>query len=419
MDFFQYKDDRLHCENVDIRHITEKVGTPAYIYSINTLKRHAEKMLSAFEAYPTTLCFAVKANSHGYLLKTLFDLGFGADLVSEGELERALEAGVDSSKVVFSGVGKTKLEIERALKAGILSFNVESPFELEDIISVSKKLDKQAKIAFRINPNIDAKTNPKIATGLYATKFGMLANDALSLTSLVKQNNKHVKLVGLACHIGSQMTSLGPIAEAVESMLDVCKQFKDDGHELEFLNMGGGLGIKYKNETPPSLEEYAEVLISRMKGSGLKLILEPGRVLMGNVGVLITEVIGVKKTPEKNFLIVDAAMNDLLRPTLYNAYHDIISVNNNKGEQQTFDVVGPVCETGDFFGKDRIFVSPNEGDLICVRGTGAYGATMASNYNSRRRPAEIAVDKNEAILISKRQNLQDIWSHEIQGGENI
>lgn len=419
MDFFQYKEDRLHCEDVAINEITKKVGTPAYVYSINTLKRHAEKMLEAFKSYPTTLCFAVKANSHGYLLKTLFDLGFGADLVSQGELERALEAGVDSKKIVFSGVGKTKVEIEKALKSGILSFNVESPFELEDIISVAKRLKKQARIAFRINPNIDAKTNPKIATGLYATKFGMLAGDALSLADAVKENSEHVKLVGLACHIGSQMTSLDPIAEAVESMLDICQKFKADGHDLEFLNMGGGLGIKYKNEVPPSLGEYANVLISRLEGSGLKLILEPGRVLMGNVGVLITEVIGVKKTPEKNFLIVDAAMNDLLRPTLYNAYHDIVSVKKNTGEEQEYDVVGPVCETGDYFGKDRKFNDPEEGDLICVRGAGAYGATMASNYNSRPRPAEIAINNNEILLISNRQELKDIWSHEIKDGERI
>ena len=221
--------------------------------------------------------------------------------MSQGELERALEAGVDSEKIVFSGVGKTKREIEKALKSGILSFNVESPFELEDIIDVAKSLNKQAKIAFRINPNIDAKTNPKIATGLYATKFGMLAEDALRLAAVVKENTEHVKLIGLACHIGSQMTTLGPIAEAVESMLEISQKFKDKGHDLEFLNMGGGLGIKYKDEVPPSLKEYANVLISRLEGSGLKLILEPGRVLMGNVGVLITEVIGVKKTPEKNF----------------------------------------------------------------------------------------------------------------------
>jgi diaminopimelate decarboxylase len=418
LDHFKYKDDVAFCEDIALTHLADTFGTPVYVYSETTLRQHCRNLKKAFEGHPTLPCFAVKANSNLTFLQTIFSEGFGADLVSLGELERALLAGVNPKEIVFSGVGKKPEEIRRALEVGILSFNVESQYELKTIAQLAKEKNIVARVCLRINPNIDAKTNPKIATGLYTTKFGLAENEAEELTESAKRDPA-LKLVGLACHIGSQITELGPLHEAAVRMAEIAKKAQEKGHQLEFLNMGGGLGIRYKNESPPSLQDYANALIDATRSVGLKLVIEPGRVIAGNAGVLLTKVIGVKKTPAKHFIVVDAAMNDLVRPTLYNSFHEILPAktarNKNLGPSKKVlcDFVGPICETGDYLGKDRLVDLPQEGDLFFIRSCGAYGSSMASQYNSRPRAPEVFVQKDVVRLIRPREKLDSLWAEEL------
>lgn len=412
LDFFSYRDGEAYCEDLPLRQIAEQVGTPAYIYSKATLARHCANLQKAFAPYPTLPCFAVKANSNLSFLREIFAHGFGADLVSVGELERSLLAGVKPKDIVFSGVGKRIDEIDRALDVGIGSFNVESQYELSHIATAAARKNMQAPITLRINPNIDAKTNPKIATGLYSTKFGLAEEDAFTLLEMIKAAPQ-LQLAGLSCHIGSQITELAPLKEAAQRMAEITQRALALGHHPRFINMGGGLGIRYRNELPPSLEDYANTLIEQIKPTGLKLLIEPGRVVAGNTGIVLTRVIGIKRSPQKSFIIVDAAMNDLLRPSMYGSYHDILPVAETKDAENVLcDVVGPICETGDYLGKDRSMAVPSEGDLMFIRGCGAYGATMASNYNSRPRAVEVMVDGVQSRIIRPREKLADLWASE-------
>jgi len=414
MDHFRYIDGTAHCEAVPLKKIAERVGTPAYVYSRATLVRHCTRLTSAFNDYPTLACFAVKANSNVSVLREIGRLGFGADVVSVGELERALVAGIPGSRIVYSGVGKRRDEIERAFAAEILSFNVESDFELRLVETIAKERRTPARVSLRINPNIDAKTHPKISTGLYSTKFGMTEGDARALVRQFK-SSPHLRFVGVGCHIGSQITEIGPLAMAAERMVAIAREFQAEGLPLEILDMGGGLGIRYDDEDPPTLEAYAKTLISAVKPTGLRLVVEPGRVIVGNIGVIVTSVMGVKTTPDRAFVMVDAAMNDLLRPSIYGSWHEILPVDErlNTAPKQLTDVVGPICETGDFLGKDRQLAAPEAGALMMIRSCGAYSSSMASTYNSRPRAPEILVDGDTFRVIRPRENLADLWKPEI------
>ncbi|MGE0171988.1 MAG: diaminopimelate decarboxylase [Oligoflexales bacterium] len=414
MDYFNYNNGQAFCEGVPLNQIAASAGTPAYVYSKATLLRHVDRMKDAFQRFPTLFCYAVKANSNISVLREIFKSGFGADIVSVGELERALLAGVDSSQVVFSGVGKLASEIERALEVGILCFNVESAFELETIANAAQKLGKVAHVTLRVNPNIDAKSNPKIVTGLYTSKFGIAVEDIVGLASKLK-DHPYVRLIGLSCHIGSQILEVQPLHQAAKNVVSLAMQLRDVGFPIEYVNMGGGLGIRYKDEKPPELETYAEGLLSAMRGTPFKLILEPGRVIVGNAGVLLTRVIGVKTTPVKRFVIVDAGINDFIRPSFYDSFHEALPVKKSSDASVTkADIVGPICESGDFFAKDRDFGNVAAGDLIYFRSCGAYGYTMASHYNTRPKPVEVLVDGPNYRIVNRRQKLDDLWRNELE-----
>ncbi len=409
MDHFNYREQLAYCEDVALEDIARDVGTPCYVYSRSTLLRHVERMRAAFASYPTLPCYAVKANSNLTLLKEIFGAGCGADIVSLGELERSIKAGVDPQKVVYSGVGKRRDEIEAALRYGIYAFNIESTAELELIAQIAKELQVTAPVSLRVNPNIDAKTNPKITTGLFTTKFGMVEKEAQAMAERIKALAS-LRLVGVGCHIGSQIVDVKPMAEAARRLADFAQSVKAMGHQLEFIDMGGGLGIRYRDEAPPEPEDYADALLGAVRATGLRLLIEPGRVLMGNVGILLCSVIATKQTPEKSFLIVDGAMNDLIRPSMYDSFHAILPVRDRSGVQKKMDVVGPICETGDYFGKDRELPADlDAGDLVFLRSTGAYGSTMASNYNSRPRAPEVLVDGRHYSIIRRRESLEDLW----------
>jgi diaminopimelate decarboxylase len=412
MDHFLYRDEEAFCEEVSLRKIAESVDTPAYVYSSSTLLRHCSQFQEAFASHPTHLCYAVKANSNLSVLKILFSKGFGADIVSQGELERALIAGVKAEHIVYSGVGKKDAEIQRALEVGILAFNVESFFELEGIARIASKLSKKAPICLRLNPHIDAKTHPKISTGLHSTKFGISIDQLAGFLNFIRQNSQ-LELIGLACHIGSQLMDLVPLSQAAKEMVSLAKKVSNEGFALRYLNLGGGLGIRYTDEEAPSIPAYAEALLTHVKQTPFELILEPGRVLVGNAGVLLTRVLGLKETPQNKFLIVDAAMNDLLRPTLYEAKHAFCSVRRHeKTKLQIYNIVGPVCETGDFLGVDQELPPLKEGDLLYVRTCGAYGASMSSNYNSRPRAVEVLVEGSQFRVVRKREIFSDLWRGE-------
>ena len=416
MDHFNYRAGRLYCEEIPLENLARDCGTPLYVYSRATLLRHCLALIDAFAKYPTMACFAVKSNSNLSVMKAIFATGMGADLVSVGELERALLAGADPKKIVFSGVGKRDDEIARALSVGIHAFNVESHYELETLIRLANAMGKNARVSLRVNPNIDAKTNEKIATGLYSTKFGLTEAELLPLCRMMA-NDRRVKLVGIGCHIGSQITELGPLNDAAQRMAQLASDLRKSGFPLESLDLGGGLGIRYKDEEPPSLTAYADTVIKHVAPTGLKLIIEPGRVLVGNCGVLLSRVIGVKATPDRHFIVLDAAMNDLIRPSIYDAYHDIVPVKsdaNAVSKKELCDFVGPVCETGDFLGKDRIEHLPAADDLFAVRGAGAYGSSMASQYNSRPRAAEVMVDGAKWTVVRPRETLASLWKEELE-----
>jgi len=412
MDHFKTKNGELYCEDIPLAQLAQEVGTPAYLYSRATLRRHCTHLKDAFASYPTLPCYAVKANTNHSVLKDIFGAGFGADVVSVGELERALLAGAKPAEIVYSGVGKRDEEMERALDVGILSYNVESYFELDQLRALSRKRKKKIGISIRLNPHIDAKTNPYISTGLHNNKFGIAEDEARVAFSQLK-NDPHLELIGLTCHIGSQITDLSPFREASDRLSSLAAQLLSDGLPLKILSLGGGLGIRYKDEAPPTLEDYAATLIGPVKKTGLRLVIEPGRSVVGNMGALLTRVIGVKKTPTKTFIIVDAAMNDLIRPALYEAYHEIVPVKPRTGAPVKADIVGPVCESGDFLAPDRMMAPVEAGDLLLVRSCGAYAASMGSNYNSRPKPPEIMVDGGRWTAVRKRETLSSIWQNEL------
>lgn len=412
MDYFAYRGQDLFAEDVAVAELAKQYGTPLYVYSRATLERHWHAFDDAIGEHPHLICYAVKANSNIGVLSALAKLGSGFDIVSGGELARVIEAGGDPAKVVFSGVGKTSNEIRYALERGIKCFNVESEPELHRINAVAGELSVKAPISLRINPDVDAKTHPYISTGLKANKFGIARENAIATYELAN-SLENLNVVGMDCHIGSQLTEIGPFVDALDRLLVLIDELADKGIQIEHLDVGGGLGVTYNDEVPPHPKAYAEAMAERLAGrESLTLILEPGRAIAANAGILVTEVEFIKQGEEKNFAIVDAAMNDLLRPSLYAAWQAIIEVNKNSQTQsQVYDVVGPVCETGDFLGKDRD-LAISAGDLLAVRSAGAYGFVMASNYNSRCRPAEIMVDKSQSIVVRERENLKDLWKGE-------
>ena len=407
MHHFKYHDNVLCCEDVSIQEISAKIGTPFYLYSYATLKRHFQVFNAAFEGVPKLICFSAKANTNLAVLKIFADMGCGLDIVSGGELYRGLKAGFSPDRIVYSGVGKRVDEIDYALETGILMFNVESLVELELINRRAGELQKRAPVAIRVNPDVDPKTHPYISTGLKKNKFGI--NTEAAIESYRKAGSlDHVDVVGIACHIGSQITETKPFEAALISLKTLINELKQMGTDIQYLDMGGGLGITYADETPPSLSEYAGAITQQLKGLELELILEPGRVLVGNAGILVTKVLYRKSGEVKNFVIVDAGMNDLLRPTLYNAFHAIEPVVNSKENLIVADVVGPICESSDFLAVDRRICDVESGDLLAVMSAGAYGYVMSSNYCSRPRVAEVMVKDDRFHVIKARESYEDL-----------
>ncbi|MDP4535730.1 diaminopimelate decarboxylase [Alkalimonas collagenimarina] len=412
MDYFNYRDHQLFAEDLPLSDIANQYGTPCYVYSRATLERHYNAFSDAAAEHPHLICYAVKANSNIAILNVLARLGSGFDIVSEGELRRVMAAGGDPNKVVFSGVAKTADEMRYALQLGIKCFNVESESELNRLQQVAAELKVMAPVSIRVNPDIDAKTHPYISTGLKANKFGIDINDAERIYQQAAAAT-NLQVVGVDCHIGSQLTETQPFLDALEKLLQLIDRLQQQDIVLHHIDIGGGLGVRYKDETPPHPSEYAAAVVKRLKDyPHLTLIFEPGRAIMANAGILLTKVEYIKPGQEKNFAIVDAAMNDLIRPALYSAWQEIVAVETGaQHEQQQYDVVGPVCETGDFLGKDRMLAIA-EGDLLAVRSAGAYGFTMSSNYNSRPRAAEVLVDGGNCHLIRQRELWQDLWRGE-------
>ena len=408
MHFFGYRGKRFYAEGVAVEKIAGAIGTPLYIYSRKTLKRHYAAFTEAFSKAPHLICFSIKANSNISVLKAFAEENSGFDIVSGGELFRALKAGADPGKIVFSGVGKRADEIEYAIKSDILMFNVESPQELRAIDSIAGRLRKKANISIRVNPDVDPLTHPYISTGLKKNKFGIETSLAVKEYVFAKNNLKNVAPIGVDCHIGSQITKIEPFADALRKTAGLVSTLRREGLAIKYLDMGGGLGITYDTETPPHPSRYGEAVMEGTRGLDVTLIFEPGRSIVGNAGILVTEVIYTKKNAEKNFVIVDAAMNDLARPSLYGSYHAIKAVKDAGGAEITADVVGPICESGDFLAKDRIVPDVKPGDLLAVMSAGAYGFSMSSNYNSRPRAAEVMVDGREFAVIRERETLKDL-----------
>ncbi|WP_409042406.1 diaminopimelate decarboxylase [Mannheimia haemolytica] len=409
MNHFEYKNNQLFVEEVAIADIIEQYGTPAYVYSRSTLERHWHAFNNAFGSHPHLVCFAVKSNSNIALLNVMARLGSGFDIVSQGELERVLAAGGEASKVVFSGVAKSHSEIKRALEVGIRCFNIESVSELHRINQVAGELGKIAPISLRVNPDVDAHTHPYISTGLKENKFGVSVTQAREVYRLAK-TLPNVKITGMDCHIGSQLTELQPFLDATDRLIILMEQLREDGIELHHLDLGGGLGVPYNGEEPPHPTEYAKALLEKLKGyENLEIIIEPGRAITANAGILVTKVEYLKQNEDRNFAIVDTGMNDMIRPALYEAYMQITEVDKTLNrDKAVYDVVGPICETSDFLGKQRE-LAISEGDLIAIRSAGAYGAAMSSTYNSRPQAAEIMVDGNQAHLIKARATFADLW----------
>ena len=412
MDFFQYKNEQLYVEDLPVKQLAEEFGTPLYIYSRATLERHWHAFDSALGDHPHLICYAVKANSNIGILNIMAKLGSGFDIVSQGELERVLAAGGEASKVVFSGVAKSRAEIMRALEVGIRCFNVESVAELHHINQIAGEIGKVAPISLRVTPDVDAHTHPYISTGLKENKFGVSVDEAREVYKLAA-TLPHVKITGMDCHIGSQLTELQPFLDATDRLIRLMEQLKEDGITLKHLDLGGGLGVTYTDETPPHPSDYATALLNKLKDyEDLEIILEPGRAIAANAGILVAKVQYLKSNESRNFAITDTGMNDMIRPALYEAYMNIIEIDRTLGrEKAIYDVVGPVCETSDFLGKQRELAIA-EGDYIAQRSAGAYGASMSSNYNSRPRTAEVLVDGNKAHLIRRRENLSELWALE-------
>jgi diaminopimelate decarboxylase len=406
MDFFAYRDGELYAEDLPVSQLARQFGTPTYVYSRATLERHYRAFDEAFASVPHQVCYAVKANSNIAVLNVLARLGAGFDIVSGGELERVLAAGGDPAKIVFSGLGKQAGEIRRALELGIACFNVESDAELDRINAVAGELGKTAPISLRVNPDVDAQTHPYISTGLKENKFGIDINAALAVY-LRAAALPHLRIIGIDCHIGSQLTQTTPFVDALERVLAMIDTLAAAGIVIEHLDIGGGLGVRYRDEVPPSPAVYAAALLPRLAGRNMKVYMEPGRAIAANAGILLSTVEFLKPTEHKQFAVIDAAMNDLIRPALYEAWMDIIPAKPRaEGTLAVYDVVGPVCETGDFLGKDRE-LRIEAGDLLAVRSAGAYGFAMSSNYNSRGRAAEVMVDGDRASLIRRRETIAD------------
>jgi diaminopimelate decarboxylase len=411
MHYFTYKNGGLYCEEVPIKKIVEEVGTPVYIYSAKTIRRHFQVFDKSFKDINHLVCYSVKANSNIAVLSLLRKLGSGADIVSGGELKRALKAGIPPEKIVFSGVGKTPEEIELALSAGILMFNVESIEELETLGEIAKKLNKPAPFALRVNPDVDPQTHPYISTGLKKNKFGIPEEQVIDAYKKAKEH-PYLNPVGLDAHIGSQITSVSPFKDALYRLKKVWEALINLGLELKYLDIGGGLGIVYENEEPPLPQEYAEAIIEEAKDLNATLILEPGRVIVGNAGILVTRVLYIKENIAKKFVIVDAGMNDLIRPAFYQAYHKIVPVEQRDEEGEVVDVVGPICESSDFLARERKLPKVKRGDLLAVMSAGAYGFVMSSNYNSRPRAPEILVDEDKFYIIRRRETIEDLLALE-------
>ncbi len=407
MHYFNLRDGELWAEDVPVKKIINQVSTPVYIYSSRTLRRHFHAFDSAFYSIPHITCFSVKCNSNLSVLRLLHEEGAGADIVSGGELYRALRANIPPSKIVFSGVGKQEGEIKEALRADILMFNVESLQELHRINEVALSLGKKARVSFRINPDVDPGTHPYISTGLKENKFGIDITDAIYVYKTA-QELKGIEPIGIDCHIGSQLTELSPFLDALDKLKVLYTELKECGMQIRYLDLGGGLGITYREEEPPHPREFGEALSRSLAGYPITLILEPGRVIAGNAGILVTRVIYTKETETKNFLIVDAGMNDLIRPSLYGSYHRIGEVEPRGREEVVYDVVGPICESGDFLAKDRRLPEVREGEYLSIFSAGAYGFVMSSQYNSRPRAAEVMVEGDRFYVIRERETYRDL-----------
>lgn len=417
MNAFEYKNNLLHAEDVNLQELADAYGTPCYVYSKAVIETNYRAYEAALSQWPLRICYAVKANSNLAVLSLLAKLGAGFDIVSIGELERVIRAGGDVKRVVFSGVAKRADEIRRALVLGIDCFNIESVAELHRLDAITKEMDVHANVSLRVNPDVDATTHPYISTGLKENKFGVDINDALEIYQQIAKCS-HLNAAGVDCHIGSQLLDLSPFKASFEKVFALVDQLADAGIQLRHIDIGGGLGIRYEDsDQPPTMQQYAEVLAPFMqtmkkKARNVEIFIEPGRSIVGDAGVLLTRVEHIKNTSDKNFALVDAAMNDLMRPSLYSAWHDITVVEQTNGNAANYDVVGPVCETGDFLGKDRA-LDIQEGSLLAVHATGAYGFVMSSNYNTRLRAAEILVDGDQAHLIRMRETFDQILANEI------
>ncbi|MEK6776994.1 MAG: diaminopimelate decarboxylase [bacterium] len=407
MHHFHYKGDELYCEEVPVNRVAEEVGTPFYLYSTATLERHYRAFEDALQNTDHLVCYSVKANSNLAVLALFARLGSGFDIVSGGELFRALQVKSDPGKMVFSGVGKTQDEIRSALDAGILMFNVESLQELREINRIAGEMGKTARISLRVNPDVDPRTHPYISTGLKESKFGIPIAEALNAYRLARTLS-HLEPVGVDCHIGSQLTELSPFEDALHRLRELIDSLREDGFTIRYLDLGGGLGINYDEEEPPHPTEYGKMLIEKTRGLDCTLIFEPGRVITGNAGILVTRILYTKENLGKNFTIVDAGMNDMIRPSLYGAYHKILPVQRSISEKAASDVVGPICESGDFMARDRKIQPSGRGDLLAVMSAGAYGFVMSSNYNSRLRVPEILVSEDRFYVVRSRETLQDL-----------
>lgn len=407
MNDFQYKEGTLYCEDVSVAEIAAQTGTPVYVYSAHTMTDHFRKLNEAFADVPHLICYSVKAASNLAILSLLADHGAGADIVSGGELHRALRAGVPSDSIVYAGIGKTAPEIAKALEAGVLMFNVESAEELEQIQGVAAAMGVKARVALRVNPDVDPATHPYIATGLREAKFGIPIGEALAEYRRAREFD-HIDPVGVHTHIGSQIIDVGPYAEAVQKMGNLVEALRADGFRIDYFNMGGGFGIPYQDEDVPVPADYASQVGAALKSLGCTVIWEIGRMIVGNAGILLTRVLYRKSAPDKNFIIVDAAMNDLIRPSLYGSYHEIRPVREGERELITADIVGPICESGDFLAKDREVPLFEQGELAAVMSAGAYGFSMSSNYNSRPRAAEVLVKDGKWFVVRRREDYEDL-----------
>jgi diaminopimelate decarboxylase len=411
VDHFQRRDGLLYAEELPLGEIARRFGTPTYVYSRATLERHWHAFDEAFGTHPHLICYAVKANSNLAVLNLLARMGSGFDIVSGGELERVLRAGGDPKKTVFSGVGKSAAEMRRALEVGIRCFNVESEPELSRLNAVAGELGVVAPVSIRVNPDVDAKTHPYISTGLKENKFGIAIEHAEAIYREAAEL-PHLEVAGIDCHIGSQLTGLAPFLDALDRVLALAEQLTDSGIPVHHLDLGGGLGVRYRDEAPPQPAEWAGALLERLRGARYEVLVEPGRAIVANAGILLTRIEYLKTSEHKNFAVVDAAMNDLMRPALYGAWQEIVPVDERTDARAlTYDVVGPVCETGDFLGKERS-LAVREGDLLAIRSAGAYGFSMSSNYNTRPRAAEVMVDGDEAHLVRARENLDQLLAGE-------